>query len=69
MALMAASSVAGLLVRGLYRDGPAIEAMFRAYDLVSLIVVAPALMVASLLARRGSPRAHLRGRACLAYCV
>jgi hypothetical protein len=58
-ALIAASSAAGLWIPALYRDAPATEAIFRAYDLVSLIVVAPALLVASLLSRRGSVRAQL----------
>jgi hypothetical protein len=69
VALMTASSAAGLWVPGLYRDGLATEAMFRAYDVVSLIVVAPALLVASLLARRGWVRAQLSWAGLLAYCV
>jgi len=67
--LMAASSVAGLWIPALYRDDPATEAIFRAYDLVSLIVVAPTLVLASLLARWGSVRAQLSWAGLLAYCV
>jgi hypothetical protein len=68
-ALIAATSAAGLWIPALYRDAPATEAIFRAYDLVSLIVVAPALLVTSLLALRGSVRAQLSWAGLLAYCV
>ncbi|MDA1360892.1 hypothetical protein O1R50_14775 [Glycomyces luteolus] len=67
--LMAVSSAAGLWIPGLYRDAPATEAMFRGYDLVSLIIVSPGLLAATLLTRRGSARARLIWAGLLAYGV
>jgi hypothetical protein len=67
--LMTVSSAAGLWIPELYRDAPATEAMFRGYDLVSLIILSPGLLAATLLARRGSVRAQLSWAGLLAYCV
>ncbi|SNS08422.1 hypothetical protein SAMN04488107_1263 [Geodermatophilus saharensis] len=67
--LMAASSVAGLTWRGLYRDAPANAATFRAYDLGSLTVATPLLAGALARARRGSPRAELLWAGMLASVV
>ncbi|MQM27943.1 hypothetical protein [Glycomyces albidus] len=69
VALTTASAAAGLWIPGLYRDAPAAEAVFRGYDLVSLVIVSPGLLVAALLARRGSMRAQLSWAGLLAYCV
>ena len=68
-ALMAASSAAGAWWPGLYRDPPAVVAMFRAYDLVTLTVATPLLAGARLRARQGSPRAQLLWAGMLAYAV
>jgi hypothetical protein len=69
VALVTVSSAAGLWITGLYREPPATEALFRAYDLVALAVAAPALLLATLLARRGSARAQLAWAGMLAYAV
>ncbi|MET9232221.1 hypothetical protein [Lentzea sp. NPDC003310] len=54
VALMAASSAAGLLVPGLYRDPPEVVAELRAYDLVSLVLATPVLIGALVAERRGA---------------
>ena len=54
LALMIAASAAGLMVDGLYRDPISTSSMLRAYDLVTLLVVAPALAVGVVGVRRGS---------------
>ena len=41
--LVAGASAAGLWAPGLYTDPAAVTAMFRGYDLVTLVVVAPLL--------------------------
>jgi hypothetical protein len=50
--LVAFGSAAGLWIDALYRDGNAVAAMWRGYDLISLIVVAPLLAVMLLRIRR-----------------
>jgi hypothetical protein len=67
--LMVAASAAGLWVHGLYRDAAWASAAFRGGDLVTLVVAAPALTAALLLARRGSRRAELVWAGTLAYAV
>ena len=57
--LAAVSSLAGLLVDGLYRDPSSTASMLRAYDLVTLVVVVPALVGGVATARRGSVRGRL----------
>jgi hypothetical protein len=52
--LMVVSSVAGLAVDGVYEDPDSVVAMLRAYDLVTLVVVVPLLVAASIAGRRGS---------------
>jgi hypothetical protein len=66
LALMAVESVAGLWVRGLYRDPPPVAAMLRAYDLVTLVIVVPALALALLVSGR---LAQLVWLSALAYGV
>ncbi|HSK90806.1 MAG TPA: hypothetical protein VK875_05800 [Euzebyales bacterium] len=67
--LVAGASAAGIWAVSLYTDGPAVEAMFRGYDLVTLAVVAP-LLAASLLSRwRDRPAAQLVRVSMLAFCV
>ncbi|SER72285.1 hypothetical protein [Lentzea albida] len=58
VALMAASSAAGLLVPGLYRDPPEVVAALRAYDTVSLVLATPLLIGSLVAARRGSALAR-----------
>lgn len=69
VALMAAASVGGLWIGGLYQDPAAVSARFRASDLVTLAVAAPVLAVSLLASRDGSPRAQLVWVAMLAYAV
>jgi len=57
--LMAVAAAVGLRQKDLYRDPASVAAMFRGYDLVSLLVATPVLAGASVEARRGSPRAEL----------
>jgi hypothetical protein len=68
-ALVAGASAAGLWAPGLYADAAAVEAMFRGYDLVTLVVVAPLLALTLLPAWRGRPAAQLLRISMLAYCV
>jgi hypothetical protein len=66
---MVAASAAGLWVHGLYPDPSWASAASRGGDLVTLMVAAPLLAVALLLARRGSQRAELVWVGMLAYSV
>jgi hypothetical protein len=68
-ALMAVASVLGLLVDGLYRDGPWAREAFRGADLVTLVLVAPLLIVSLVLSARGSARAKPVWIAMLGYSV
>src|SRR5438093_4799539 len=52
--LMVAASAAGLWMGGLYQDPAGVNAMLRAYDLVTLVVVVPALAVVLLPSTRRS---------------
>lgn len=63
------ASLAGLLLDGVYTGAASTAEMLRGYDLVTATVVAPALMVATWTARRGSVRADLAGASLLAYLV
>jgi hypothetical protein len=67
--LVAGASAAGLWAPGLYTDAAAVEAMFRGYDLVTLVVVAPLLALTLLPAWRDRPAAQLVRISMLAYCV
>jgi hypothetical protein len=67
LVLMAAASVMGLLVDGLYQDPDSVTAMFRAYDLVTLVIAVPLLAVTLLPAFRLSARAQLLWVGMLAY--
>jgi hypothetical protein len=46
--LLLVAAAGGLFIEGLYRDARSVAAMFRGYDFVSLVVVAPLLIIASL---------------------
>jgi len=67
--LMAAASVAGLLVDGLYQDTEAVAAMLRGYDLVALVVAAPLLAITLLPRLHRSVRAQLLWTGTLGYAV
>jgi hypothetical protein len=67
--LTIATPAAGLWAHGLYRGAPWASAALRGGDLVTLVVAAPALIGALLLARRGSRRAELVWAGTLAYAV
>lgn len=66
LALLA--SLAGLLIDGVYVGEESTAAMLRAYDALT-VLVAPALGVAAVWARRGSDRAHLVSAGLVAYLV
>jgi hypothetical protein len=57
--LMLVASVGGLVVDGLYQDPSSTASMLRGFDLVTLVVVVPALACALLGVRRRSPLAEL----------
>jgi hypothetical protein len=57
--LVLAAAAAGLLVDGVYTGPESTAAMLRAFDLVHLVLVVPALLLASALARRGSTLAQV----------
>lgn len=65
----AGSSVAGLLIDGLYGEPASTASMLRGFDLVTLVVVAPLLAGALVWARRGSLRAWLLWMGVLAAVV
>jgi len=67
--LMLAASAAGLWIDRLYQDPTSVSAMLRGGDLVTLVVAAPALVAALLLAIRGSQRAKLVWVGMLVYSV
>jgi len=64
------AAIGGLAVHGLYTDDTAwATAALRGGDLVTLVLVVPGLIGATLLARRGSVRARLIWGGLLGYCV
>ncbi len=64
------ASVAGLTIKDLYQDGSSwATAALRGGDLVTLAVAVPILIVAMVLANRGSARARLVWIGALAYTV
>jgi hypothetical protein len=67
--LLATASGAGLFVDDLYQDPAPVAAMFRGYDLVALVIIAPLLAVMLLPALRRSVRAQLLWTGGLAYSV
>jgi hypothetical protein len=64
---MIAASAGGLWIDGLYQDPASVSAVFRGYDLVTLMVAAPLLAVTLLPSLRDSPRARLVWVSMLAY--
>jgi hypothetical protein len=67
--LLATASGAGLFVDDLYQDPAPVAAMFRGYDLIALVIIAPLLAVTLLPALRQSVRAQLLWTGGLAYAV
>lgn len=67
--LMIAASLAGLLVDGLFKEGLWAREALRGGDLVTLVLVAPLLIVALVLVRRGSRRAEALWMGLLAYTL
>lgn len=67
--LMAAASVAGLWIDGLYRDGSWAREAFRGGDLTTLVLVVPVLVGSLVLSIRGSSRARTVWMGTLAYGV
>ena len=64
------ASVAGLVIKDLYQDDSAwASAALRGGDLVTLVVAAPTIVVAMVLASRGSSRARLVWIGALAYTL
>ena len=68
-ALAMAASLLGLLIDGIYAGATSTAEMLRGYDLVTVAVVVPGLMVALRFARRGSVRGQLFAASLLAYLV
>lgn len=69
VALLTASSVAGLLIDGLYQESDAVVAMLRGYDLAALVTAAPLLAVTLVPSLRTSLRARLMTAGTLAFVV
>ncbi len=67
--LVASAGLTGLLLDGIYTGPQATAEMLRAYDLVTVLVVAPALALAAHRTRRGSALAHLDLASLTAYVV
>ena len=69
-ALLALSgAVAGLLIDGVYTGARSTAEMLRGYDVVTAMVVVPALAVAIRLTHHGSVRAQLASASLIAYLV
>lgn len=67
--LMIVASAAGLLIDGLYRDGPWAREALRGGDLTTIAVAAPILIASMLLARRGSRAAQAVWLGALGYSL
>lgn len=63
------ASAAGLLLDDVYTGAPSTAETFRAYDLVTVVLVVPAFVVAGWAARRGSGHARLVVLSLLVYLV
>jgi hypothetical protein len=69
VALVTVVSATGVWRSGLYEDAASVEAMFRGYDVITLVVVAP-LLAATLVARwHRRPLAQLLRVSMLTYCL
>jgi len=69
VALVTCAALTGLLLEGVYAGAASTAAMLRGYDLVTLLVVLPALVTTTRLVARGSVVAHLVTASLLAYLV
>jgi len=69
VALMAVASAAGVLVRGVYPDGPWAREALRGGDLVTLVLAVPLLLGALIFSARGSRRAQVVWLAMLGYAI
>lgn len=67
--LALAAALAGLLLEGVYTGDASTAEMFRGYDLVTAVVVAPGLVAAAILASRGALWGQLVATSLLAYLV
>lgn len=67
--LLAIAAGGGVFADGLYRDNPYYVAQAQGQDLVSLVIVLPALVVTAFLSGRGSRRARLVWLGALVYLV
>lgn len=63
------ASLAGLLVHGVYTGEASTAEMLRGYDLVTAVVIVPALAVATWATRHGSAPAQLVSASLIAYLV
>lgn len=63
------SSLLGLLINGIYTGALSTAEMLRGYDLVTAVVVVPALAVTTRKAHHGSTRAQLGSTSLVAYLV
>jgi hypothetical protein len=68
-ALMAGSSVLGLLIPSIYRDNDWARSGFRGNDLISLVLATPLLLGGMAAARRGSARGRIVWLGALAYAL
>ena len=67
--LLAGAAATGLLREGVYTGAESTAEMLRGYDLVTLLVVLPALAASAYVASRGSVLAHLVVASLAAYVV
>jgi hypothetical protein len=67
--LMMVASAAGLLIDGLYRDGPWAREALRGGDLTTIVLAAPVLIASMLFTRRGSRAAQAVWLGALAYSL
>jgi len=67
--LVGVISLLGLVVPGVYAGPAAVAEMLRGYDLVTLLVAVPVLVLAQRAAMRGSDRAWLLWLGMLAYVI
>src|SRR5689334_2249532 len=63
------ASTGGLFRYGLYRDNILVTAAFRGNDLITLTIAVPGLIIALLMAQRGSARGQLIEMGLLAYML
>jgi hypothetical protein len=67
--LLTIAAGSGVFIKGLYRDTPYFAAQAIGQDHISLAVALPTLLISSILASRGSRRAHLVWIGGLVYLV